>query len=54
MTKKKLKAFGTRLGVSKLTVYISRHASNDIKKMETGLPSAFLDELDFLVHMTCM
>lgn len=58
MTKKKFKAFGTRLGVSNLTVYISRHASNDTKKMETGLhqhlPSAFLDELDFLVHMTCM
>lgn len=37
MTKKNLKAFGTRLGVSNLTVYISRHASNDTKKMETGL-----------------
>lgn len=36
MTKKKLKAFGTRLGVSNLTVYISRHASNDTKKMETA------------------
>lgn len=42
MTKKKLKAFGTRLGVSNLTVYISRHASNDTKNGDrTTSTSAF-------------
>lgn len=56
MTKKKIKSIRDSPWSFKLnSVYFT---SNDTNKMETGLhqhlPSAFLDELDFLVHMTCM